>query len=225
MSAVTISPAPGRKARTAKLEVRFCRIEIKRPKVAGRNRDLPGTIALNMVEAREIDPPGGTKPIYWRLLTTHQVETLAQANFITQLYRQRWVIEELFRTLKSRGFDIERVAIAEAPFEKLAAAAIVAAVTVMQMVRERDGIAKRRLEDVFEPGEFRALEAVSRSLEGKTKKQRNPHPKTSLAFATWVCARLGGWTGYYGKPGPVVILRGLYQFRAAQRGWSLAGNV
>jgi hypothetical protein len=178
-----------------------------------------------MVEAREIDPPGKTKPICWRLLTTHQVETLEQAIFISQLYRQRWVIEELFRTLKSRGFDIERVAIAEGPFEKLAAAAIVAAVTIMQMVRERDGAANRPLEDAFDPGEFPALEAVSRSLEGKTEKQKNPHPKGSLAFATWVCARLGGWTGYYGKPGPVVILRGLYQFRATQRGWSLARNV
>ncbi|MGA8447201.1 MAG: hypothetical protein WB766_18710, partial [Roseiarcus sp.] len=40
-------------------------------------------------------------------------------------------------------------------------------------------------------------------------KQKNPHPPGSLAFAAWVFARLGGWTGYYGKPGPIVMLRGL----------------
>ena len=40
-----------------------------------------------------------------------------------------------------------------------------------------------------------------------------------------VCARLGGWTGYYGKPGPVVMLRGLHYFRAIQHGWSLARFV
>ena len=69
------------------------------------------------------------------------------------------------------------------------------------------------------------LERVSRTLEGNTDKQKNPHRKRTLAFATWVCARLGGWTGYYGKPGPVVILKGLLHFRAMQQGWSIAQNV
>jgi hypothetical protein len=82
----------------------------------------------------------------------------------------------------------------------------------MQLVRERDGRAGRPLEDVFEPDERPALEAVCAELEGKTERQRNPHPRDSLAFAAWVCARLGGWTGYYGKPGPVVMLRGLHRF-------------
>ena len=46
------------------------------------------------------------------------------------------------------------------------------------------------------------LEAFCATLEGKTERQKNPHPKGSLAYAAWVAARLGGWTGYYGKPGP-----------------------
>ncbi|MDE0410466.1 MAG: transposase, partial [Alphaproteobacteria bacterium] len=74
-----------------------------------------------------------------------------------------------------------------------------------------------------------ALEAVPATLEGGTERQKNPHPPGSLAFAAWVCARLGGWTGYYGKPGPVVMLKGLYEFRAIQLGYNLAlataGNV
>ena len=131
----------------------------------------------------------------------------------------------MFRTLKTKGFDIERVGIAEGPFEKLAAAALVAAVSVLQLVQDRDGTAERPLADVFEPDEQHALEAVSAELEGKTQKQKNPHPRGSLAFAAWVCARLGGWTGYYGKPGPVVMLRGLHIFRAMQHGWSLAQHV
>jgi hypothetical protein len=36
--------------------------------------------------------------------------------------------------VKTRGFDIERVGIAEGPFEKLAAATIIAAVSIMQLV-------------------------------------------------------------------------------------------
>ncbi|MEG3144607.1 hypothetical protein U1839_08060, partial [Sphingomonas sp. RT2P30] len=53
--------------------------------------------------------------------------------------------------------------------------------------------------------------------EGKTERQKNPHPKGSLAYAAWVCARLGGWTGYYGKPGPVVMLNGWLEIQAAKR--------
>ena len=222
---VKIASAPGRRARKAKLAVRFRQVEIKRPSTLPASSNLPKTIALYAVEVREIKPPAKAEPICWRLLTTHEVDTVAKARWIAQLYRRRWVIEELFRTLKTRGFDIERVDIAEGPFEKLAVAAIVAAVSIMQLVHERDGRAGRPLEDVFEADEQAALEAVSQELEGKTEKQKNPHPKGSLAFAAWVCARLGGWTGYYGKPGPVVMLRGLHQFRAIQHGWSIAQNV
>jgi hypothetical protein len=211
--------APGRKARTAGFVLRFGRISIKRPRKV--SADLPKSLELTLVEARELDPPAGQPAAHWRLLTTHEVDGFPAARFIVGLYRRRWLIEELFRVLKTRGFDIERVSIEETPFEVMAAAALVAAVSVLQLVQDRDGKGKRPLEDVFEPDEQPALEAVSSRLEGKTLRQKNPHPKGSLAFAAWVCARLGGWTGYYGKPGPLVMLRGLHQFRAIQLGWSL----
>ena len=127
--------------------------------------------------------------------------------------------------MKTQGFDIERVSIAEEPFEKLSIAAFIAAISILQLVRERDGASNRPLEDVFHVDEQPALEATCKQLEGKTAKQKNPHPKGSLAYAAWVCARLGGWTGYYGKPGPIAMLRGLHSFRAIQRGWVMAGNV
>ncbi|MBI2740454.1 MAG: transposase, partial [Rhodospirillales bacterium] len=40
----------------------------------------------------------------------------------------------------------------------------------------------------------------------------------------WVIARLGGWTGYYGKPGPKVMRIGLAEFRAIRYGASLVGH-
>ncbi len=132
----------------------------------------------------------------------------------------------MFRTIKKKGFDIENVSMESvASFRNLCAMTLVAGVSCLQLVQDRDGIAKRPLEDVFEPEDQPTLEVVSASLEGKTKKQKSPHPKGLLAFAAWVCARLGGWTGYYGKPGPIVMLRGLYQFRAIQLGYTMAKDV
>ncbi len=92
----------------------------------------------------------------------------------------------------------------------------------MQMVGERDGVRLRPLIDAFDPSDKPILEALSQELEGQTQRQKNPHPKGSLAFPTWVCARLGGWTGYYGKPGPIVILRGWTDFQSIKLGAFLA---
>lgn len=217
--------APGRKARTATLALRFCEVEIARPQsrpLAAERAALPRSTRLTLVDAREIDPPPGAPAAHWRLLTSHAVRDIADARRIVGFYRQRWTIEQLFRTLKTKGFDIEALRIAaDEPFEKLVAAALIAAITVLQLVHERDGVGKRSLKDAFDPDERPVIETLSASLEGKTERQKNPHPKGSLAFAAWVFARLGGWTGYYGKPGPVVIFNGLTRYHAIKHGWDL----
>lgn len=222
---VDLPAAPGRRARTAVLSLRFATVTIARPvsrKLRAELAQLPPRVSLSLVEARELDPPSEGPAAHWHLLTTHNVADAADARRIVGFYRQRWTIEQLFRTLKTHGFDVEALRLAQGgPFEKLVAASLIAAVTVLQLVRERDGTARRPLEDAFDPDDRPALEAVSASLEGKTARQKNPHPKGSLAFASWVLARLGGWTGYYGKPGPVVMLHGLIQFHAIKHGWSL----
>lgn len=222
---VELPAAPGRRARTAELALFVCSIEIARPvsrKGKAEFKALPPSVKLSFVEAREVNPPVDVPAAHWRLLTTHKVADAADARRIVGFYRERWMIEQLFRTLKTKGFNIEALRIAdEEPFEKLVAAALIAAVSVLQLVRERDGIAGRPLEDALEPDDQPALEAVSASLEGKTARQKNPHPPGSLAYAAWVFARLGGWTGYYGKPGPIVMLKGLVQFQAIKHGWTL----
>lgn len=222
---VDLPAAPGRRARQAVLALRFCTVEIARPvsrKGKTEFKALPRSVTLSYVEALEVDPPPGVAAAHWRLLTTHKVADAADGRRIVGFYRQRWIIEQLFRTLKTKGFNVEALRIADGgPFEKLVTASVIAAVTVLQLVRDRDGVAKRPLEDAIDADDQPALEAVSASLEGKTVRQKNPHPKGSLAYAAWVFGRLGGWTGYYGKPGPVVMLKGLVQFHAIKHGWNL----
>ena len=91
--------------------------------------------------------------------------------------------------------------------------------------RLRDGVAGLPLAQAFMADDQTILEAISTTLEGKTERQKNPHPKGALAFAAWVCARLGGWTGYYGSPGPIVIYNGLLQFNAIRRGYNVRTQV
>jgi hypothetical protein len=216
-----IPAAPGRKAREAELAVRFSPVTLCKP-LHGAARDLPNTIALTLVDVREVSMPEDGEPIHWRLLTTHSVASPREARSIADLYRMRWAIEEFFRTLKTAGFDIEEADIGKPQvMTKFVTAAAVAAVTVMQLVKARDGTTDQQLTDAFEPDDQPVLEAASARLEGKTARQKNPHPKGSLAFAAWVIARLGGWTGYYGKPGPQVMRRGLDDFRRIKFGTTL----
>jgi hypothetical protein len=97
----------------------------------------------------------------------------------------------------------------------------VAAVTIMQLVRARDGTTEEKLAEAFEPEDQPVLEALSSQLEGATARQKNPHSKGTLAFAAWVIARLGGWTAYYGKPGPKVMRLGLEAFQRIKYGTTL----
>ena len=206
---VTVPAAPGRKERVAELALRVSPVTLCRPHPSPAP-DLPDMIRLTMVDVREASSTHDGKPIHWRLLTTHTVRSPKQARRIVELYRKRWTIEEFFRTLKSAGFDIEEADIGEPEVMiKFVGAAAVAAATIMQLVRARDGTTEEELVEAFDPDDQPVLEALSSQLEGATEKQKNPHPKRSLAFAAWVIARLGGWTAYYGKPGPKVMRLGL----------------
>jgi hypothetical protein len=218
---VKIPAAPGRKARTAEIAVRFSRVALCKP-LHGAAPDLPATIALNMVDVRETSVPEDGKPVHWRLLTTHAVTDLGEARRIVDLYRMRWAIEEFFHTLKTAGFDIEAADIGNPQaMIKFVVAATIAAVTVMQLVKARDGTTGQSFADAFDPADQPILEAISTQLEGKTERQKNPHPRGSLAFAGWVIGRLGGWTGYYGKPGPRVMRQGLDDFQRIKYGTAL----
>ncbi len=215
---------PGRRARIATLAVRAVKVEPVRPGKGGGGKVWRGGLTLTAVDVREVAPPPGVAPVHWRLVTTHGAKDAAEAFAVAHLYRRRWAIEQLFRTLKTQGFDIEALRIGEdAPRSKLVTAAVVAAVTVQQLVHAREGEAGgpgplRPVTDAFEETDRPLLRALTARLEGKTARQKNPHPEGSLAYAAWVCARLGGWTGYYGKPGPIVMLHGWLHFQAAKLG-------
>lgn len=226
---VDIPAAPGRRARTAALLVRVGTIRIKRPK---RNhpaeaRALPDSVELTVIEVCEDQPPAREKPLHWRLLTTHAATSLYDVQWIVGLYRRRWNIEQVFRIMKTQGFDIEAAPFADEtrPLANLAGATLIAAIHIQQMLHDRDGLANRPIEDVFEAQDRPLIEAIGKTLQGRTERQRNPHPPDLLAHAAWICARLGGWTGYYGKPGPIVLVRGYAQLMIMIDGIKRSGLV
>jgi hypothetical protein len=216
--------SPGAPARTATLALRFGKVVIRRPRHEN-DRTLPKTLTLRLVEVCEISPPKGVEPIHWRLLTTHAVASAADAWRLVSWYKARWTIEQVHRVMKSQGLDLEESQIASADrLLKLTAATVKAATITIQLVQERDGRDGLPATAAFTKSEIKTLIDLGPTLEGKTQRQQNPHPERSLAWATWIIARIGGWVCYGKPPGPITIRRGLEEFYAINRGWHLANR-
>jgi len=219
---ITIAPRKiGEKPRKAMVAVRAGPVRVRRP------QNVPeGTprLELGLVEAREIDPPPGCEPVLWRLLTTLTVETAEQAVEVVRLYRLRWRIEEVFRTLKKDGLELEETQVQQAEhLFRLAALALAAAVRILQLVDARDG-GPRPMSDVLDQSLTAAVAVIGRTREGATMRQRNPHPEGSLAWLSWIVARYGGWNAYYKPPGPKTMAQGWERFSAILTGYLMAAE-
>jgi hypothetical protein len=177
-----------------------------------------------LTELTEPDPPQGSEPITWRLLTTHSAATTDAAWQIVDWYRARWIIEQLFRLLKKQGLRLEdsQVEIAQRLLKLVAIATHAAAIT-LQLLQARDGRSGEPASVAFTGDELGTLDALHTQYSGRTPRQQNPHPRRSLAWAAWLIARLGGWDGYPSSrpPGPITLKIGIDKLRLLAQGWRL----
>lgn len=224
---VSVRARKERKSRIAKLEVGFSPVHIYRPQNCS-DKTAPKSVKLFAVNVREIDPPSKNTAIEWRLLTTHTVESVEQAMQIVSWYQQRWHIEQVFRTLKSQGLDVESSEVETASaLENLVVLALLASVQIMQLVQGRNGESGRPASDVFEEEEMPVLKLLQAELEGKTQAQKCSFRTGSLAWGSWIIARLGGWKGYKSErpPGPITMAYGRQCFQGIMRGVRLASMI
>lgn len=213
-----------RSAHVARLEIRFGEVEIKKPKSCN-DENAPLSIKLRVVDVKEVAETvvGEEEPIHWCLLTTHEVKTKDEALQIVKWYCLRWNIEQLFRTLKKQGLDVESSQVETAEgLMKLIILALYVALQTMQLILAREG-KDQLISVVFHEYEQKVLMLAQKKLEGKTQKQKNPHSPKMLSWGAWIIARLGGWKGYQSEsaPGPITMLRGLRRFETLLEGYQL----
>jgi hypothetical protein len=213
-----------RSARKAYLSMRYGSVALKRPTRTGV-RGLPPSVKVRFVEVIEQHPPKGATPVRWLLLTTHAVENIADAWQIVAWYKLRWIIEQFFRSMKCKGLRIEDSQLKTADgLAKLVAIAAKAACTVIQLVQARNGGEELPAEFVFSAEEIDVLRAINKTVQGKTELQKNHHATGTLAWAAWIIAKLGGWSGYasHRPPGPITFHMGLARFHILVTGRALA---
>lgn len=210
----------GDRGRMAKVIVKAGTATVRRPAYRNTAGD-PETLTLTLVEAAETGAPEGVKPLLWRLMTTLPAATLAEAMEVVRLYRLRWRIEQMFRTLKKDGLDLEATQVeAAGRIMKLAAFAVAASCRIIQLVDARDG-SSRPATDAIRDDQIEDVTAISASLEGGTERQKNHWQKGSLAWLAWVVARLGGWNCYYKPPGPKTMADGWRRLQAMLEGCAI----
>ena len=199
-STVEIRARPGQAARTAVVEIRSVRVDLKGPR---RPDGLKAPLKdMGVIEAREVNPPPGTKePLHWILLTSLPCASLEDALRVVGYYACRWWVEEYHKALKS-GALVEESQLKKAyRLEALIAVLSVVAVRLLNtkfLARSRpqsDEAAKS-----FGP---QALELLEKKL-GKPKEGW-----TNQAVIRAI-ARLGGFIGRKsdGQPGWQTIWRG-----------------
>ena len=96
--AVQVPRRKERPARTATLQLRWNKVQIKPPRVGCKNSW--GSLELWMLLAQEINPPQGVEPIEWALLTDWKIDSLKTARRLVGWYGLRWAIECWHQVLK-----------------------------------------------------------------------------------------------------------------------------
>jgi hypothetical protein len=136
-----------RKKRIAIMEIRYAKVELCRPVTVVNAENYPETLTVYVVQVREKaeSVPPGEQAIEWTLYTSHQVDSASDALQIVYWYTLRWIIEDLFRTLKSEGLNYEESELETGKaLRKLLVMALMAAVQILQMRQARDGTSQPR---------------------------------------------------------------------------------
>jgi hypothetical protein len=203
-----------RRARTAKLGIRFIEIDKRAPrKKVGRP-----SVKMWAVLAQEIDVSEDVKePLEWILLTTVKTETHEEACKRIAWYSKRWGIETYHRTLKS-GCRIEDRRLGSADrLEACLAIDFVVAWRIYWMTKQG-----RETPDI--PCDVFLSEDEWQVLWIKVNKGPLPAEPPSIGQVLPMIGALGGHLNRKGDgpPGTMSMWRGLTRLQAMAEGYSLA---
>jgi hypothetical protein len=205
-----------RDSRTAQVEVRAATVVLRGPTRPGGR--LPD-VTVNVVQVREVDAPAGDVPVEWMLITTLPIASVEQVREVIQYYAVRFMIEVLFRVLKS-GCRVQ-----ERRFEQInrmlpcVAVYLIVAWRTLMVCRLGRGSPDLNCEAIFDPAEWKS---VWMTVQGKKPPRRAP----KLAVMLSLIAQLGGYVNYPNRkdpPGPQTIWLGLQRMYDLALAWNTFG--
>jgi hypothetical protein len=201
---ITIGKGQRKKARKIVTDVRYGVIEILRPHSPVYPQK---SVRMYFVRVSEKGANSKDSAVDWLLLTSLAVANKDDAARVIAYYKRRWFIEDFHRLLKKKGFGIEDIQV-ESPhaFEINLAVNIKSAYEVALVKKGFDGNDETEPASIaFTPLEIEIVDTLNRRFNTEKKIHKNPHPKGSLAWASWVVACEGGWSAMPSQPKPGII--------------------
>jgi len=209
---IDIPATAKRKARHAKLAVRFCLVQLRTP----YRFDNRAPLNVYAVYATEIDCPEEDVPLSWMLLTTEEVKDVEKAATILRWYTYRWRVEEYHKILKS-GCQSERYRLASVGMKTLLGFLSVIAIELLQVTYLHRTQPLAPAIEILNPVQVVVLIARFPKL---------PEVLT-VAWAVESIAYLGGYLEHRRKTplGIQVLWRGWLTLHDLCEGWQLAAST
>ena len=205
---------PARVSRTATLALSAGTVELKRPPYLGEE---PERLTAHVVYVHETDTPPDADPISWVLITTEPINTVADIEAVIDHYRARWIIEELFKALKT-GCSFEERQLES--FDTLTKALALFFPIAWQMLVVRavsrsdpDAPAER----VLSPTQIKVLQHYQR--------QKMPLVSPRAIDALYAIAGLGGHLKQNGPPGWQTLAAGMQELILMADAWDAGARA
>ena len=204
---------PARRQREARLELKAIPVTLKRTSYLDGRSDIQNSLGLNLVYVREVDCPEGEPPVEWYLLTTMSIESAEDVENIVDAYRARWLIEELFKALKT-GCQFLKLQLESYDAFLKALGIYLPVAWLLLRLRYLSG------QDVDLPASH-VLSPIQITLLGILAEKRLPND-LSLRDALLLIAARGGHIKNNGDPGWLVLWRGLQDLLMMEAGYQAA---
>ena len=201
--------------RQAQLDVRARQLRVF---VAnGGHAHVPeGGLLLSVVQVQEQGAPDSVEPVCWYLLSSLPIENQADIERIIDIYRQRWLIEEYFKALKS-GCRYE-----EHQFEHASRYLRMLAIYLpmaFDMLRLRWFA---RLQPDAPPTKVLNEPQLAALTAHQHRKGRPLAPNPTAGDVFDAIALLGGHLPHNGPPGWQILARGMAILNDITEGWLAA---
>lgn len=216
---VNIPQKGGRKARTAKMELKACAVEMTSPQ---RLSNTPERIHANLVVAQEVDSDE-QQPLRWLLLSSEAIDSYKQARQITRYYELRWRVEDFHKVWKSGGTDVEELRLQQP--DHIERMAVIMAFVAVKLLQLRELFDQSRLKESAKIPCDHLLETYEWQTLWLTDKQcALPAQVPSGVWAYHAIGRLGGWidSKRTGVVGWAALWQGWYRLQDRVEGMKIA---
>ena len=219
--AINIQQKQGRKSRIAKIELRSAQVNLLTPK--GLSDDLPNSLNVTIVTAKEINPPKDVEPLCWFLLTNEKADNFEFARKISRYYELRWRIEDFHKAWKS-GVGVEKQRMQD--INNLEKMVVILAFIAVRLLQLKEAFEKENINKEAAISCSTLLSKEERYVLWSAVEKNKPFSKKflSLGWAYQAIAKLGGWSNSKrtGKASWAAVWEGWFRLQERASGYKVA---